>query len=348
MSQSSSLPRRLDPRGFTLIELLVVLSVIAVLVALLLPAVQSVREMARAMGCRNNLKQLALACRNYENAYGGAFPVGIPMMFDTDPAFNAWWTNQSIFVSMLGQLEQQPLYNAVNFSRTIYASANFTIFGTGVNVLWCPSDDSITKPEAFGAESPLTFTVRYSSYAGCTGIVNTEPWLYQSDPLNSERIEQSKGLFIANRSIRLVEITDGLSQTMLLSEHAHGRLRGQELLCWHWWADSTVSDTRFWTVYPMNPFDKMADVPEGLGSSPNVTAASSMHPKGAHFAFADGSVHFLKDSINSWKCDNATGWPPGMTQDGNGIFHYDKSVKPGVYQKLSTRADGEVVSADDY
>jgi hypothetical protein len=146
----------------------------------------------------------------------------------------------------------------------------------------------------------------------------------------------------------LAEITDGTSQTMLLSERAHGRLTGQELRCWHEWADATTSDTRFWTIYPMNPFFKMADTPESFASSPYVTAASSFHPKGAHFAFADSSVHFLKDSIDCWKPDPTTGWPFGVSQDANRIFTVPKSVRPGVYQQLSTRSGGEVVSADRY
>jgi prepilin-type N-terminal cleavage/methylation domain-containing protein len=346
MSKSRSRRHRLDSRGFTLIELLVVISLIGVLVALLLPAVQAAREAARRAGCSNNFKQLALACHNYADVHG-AFPIGIPFMYDADPAINSFVTSQSLFVSMLGQLEQQPLYNAVNFSRTIYASANYTIYAAGLNVLWCPSDPPIQMTRQFVFyEPPLTCTTRYSSYAGCTGVFNTEPWLYPGDEHNAKRIEQSQGLFIGLRSIRLAEIGDGMSQTMLLSEHAHGKLTGQELQCWHWWADSTASDTRFWTIYPMNPFPKMPDTPESFASSPYVTAASSFHANGAFFAFADGSVKFLKDSINCWTPDPTTGYPKGVSQDDKGFFHVAPYVKFGVYQKLSTRSGDEVISAD--
>jgi prepilin-type N-terminal cleavage/methylation domain-containing protein/prepilin-type processing-associated H-X9-DG protein len=345
MLKSSSRRCRRDPRAFTLIELLVVMSVIAVLVALLLPAVLAAREAARKAQCSNNLKQLALACHNYEVAYG-ALPIGVPMNFDADPAFNSLGLNQSIFVSLLGQLEQQPLYNAVNFSRWIYASANYTIFGTGLNVLWCPSDPSIQRAvEYVFYEPPLQATVRFSSYAGCTGVYNPEPWLYP-DWLNPKRIAQMNGLFIVDRSIPMSSITDGTSNTLLLSERAHGLLIGDPLNYWHWWADSLAVDTRFWTMFPINPFTKMPDTPESVVGGPYTSSASSFHSGGALFAFADGSVRFLKDTIESWKIDPGTGFPFGVSEDDNGFF--TQRAKFGVYQALSTRSGEELISAGSY
>jgi prepilin-type processing-associated H-X9-DG protein len=153
-------------------------------------------------------------------------------------------------------------------------------------------------------------------------------------------------LFTANRGIPFAGITDGTSQTMLLSERAHGLLTGDEFRYWHWWADSVSMDTRFWTIFPLNPFRKIPDTPETY-SSAYTSAASSFHPNGAYFAFADGSVRFLKDSIDSWASDS-TGYPLGISEDNRGIFHVKPGTRFGVYQMLSTRAGGEAIAADSY
>jgi prepilin-type N-terminal cleavage/methylation domain-containing protein len=348
MLKSSSRRRYADVHGFTLIELLVVISVIAVLVAFLLPAVMSARAAAQRVKCTNNLKQLALANHNYE-AVWCAFPLGVPRMIDPDPTTGTLGTSHSIFVALLGQLEQQPLYNAVNFSRSIYASVNYTIFGTGLDVLWCPSDPSIQRAVNYVFyEPPLEATVHYSSYAGCTGVYNPETWLYP-DPQNTKRIDQMNGLFIVDKSFPLSAITDGTSNTLLLSERAHGMLTGDPFNYWHWWADSVAVDTRFWTMFPINPFTKMPDAPESLVGGPYTSSASSFHAGGALFAFADGSVRFLKDTINSWKIDPTTGFPTGVSDDGNGfLIPRDYNKYFGVYQALSTRSGGELISADSY
>jgi prepilin-type N-terminal cleavage/methylation domain-containing protein/prepilin-type processing-associated H-X9-DG protein len=345
MSRPVSPRTRPDRSGFTLIELLVTIGIIGILVALLLPAVQAARESSRSVQCASNLKQLALACHNYADAHG-TLPIGIPQMYDPDPALNFFSQSQSIFVSTLGQLEQQPLYNAVNFSRSIFASANSTVYAAGLQLLWCPSDPSIRMEVEYPFyEEPLKEKVRFSSYAGCTGTWYPDLSDYP-DSTNPARVAQINGVFTADRGISFAEITDGTSQTMLLGERAHGLLTGDDFRYWHWWADSVSMDTRFWTIFPMNPFRKIPDTPETY-SSAYTSAASSFHPNGAYFAFADGSVRFLKDSIDSWATDG-TGYPLGVSEDKRGFFQMKPGTRLGIYQMLSTRAGGESISADSY
>ena len=133
-------------RGFTLIELLVVIAIIAVLIALLLPAVQAVREAARRVQCTNNLKQFGLAIHNYHSA-NGVFPMGASLCY-----YNygggipcTTWNNWSAHAMMLNYLEQGNLYNAVNFNMegrgSDYASsANATAYNAKIAAFLCPSD----------------------------------------------------------------------------------------------------------------------------------------------------------------------------------------------------------------
>jgi prepilin-type N-terminal cleavage/methylation domain-containing protein/prepilin-type processing-associated H-X9-DG protein len=366
--------RRTSSHGFTLIELLVVIAIIAVLIALLLPAVQSAREAARRAQCTNNLKQVALAALNYENQVGG-FPIGSPLEPDIILGYQ-YLENQSTFVSMLGQFEQQPLYNAMNFSRTIYSGVNSTVYAAGLATLWCPSDAQIIgKRNSFGPyyDNP-NLTVAYTSYQGSTGTWYPEVLLFcqagapggatiYPAPMSScsyyqPILGEMNGIYRYNVSTTMAAITDGTSNTFLYSEKANGLYSTNDKLivstgandsnCYNWWGDSVSGDSLFTTLYPINAMKKIANVADGYDVSWS-ESPSSFHPGGANFAFADGSVHFIKDSISTWPFNPATGYPLGVSYNsGNGIYTLAPGTQVGVFQALSTRAGGEVISSDSY
>ena len=147
--------------------------------------------------------------------------------------------------------------------------------------------------------------------------------------------------------LRGAAITDGASNTLSLGERALGVLPAEDRWWYNWWVNG-AADTQFASLYPMFAVQRMPDkTPDGLGNGAWGNDTSSMHPGGANFAFMDGSVHFIKRTIDTWLLDPVTALPPGITYDSNGIWHY-QGARFGVYQQLTTRSMGEVVGADQY
>jgi prepilin-type N-terminal cleavage/methylation domain-containing protein/prepilin-type processing-associated H-X9-DG protein len=371
-SNPMSRPVRL---GFTLIELLVVIAIIAVLISLLLPAVQSAREAARRAQCVNNLKQIGLGVHNYISAHN-VFPWGCFRQHNINDGGGGTsypYTSGGSFVPLLPQMEQNQVFNAINFNYNIFGAGNTTITATSLSYLHCPSDPSIENKVfmAGGSVDGVDMTMCYSSYGGCAGTWFELPRFSWPQPAFTNAINNQNGVIVyigydnplvvsgtvysglSRGCVSLASVTDGTSNTLMYSERAHGMLSAQDQICWNWWCSGNFGDTSFCTMYPINPFRKDANSGTigtvGGTSDTFVSAASSFHPGGANFAFCDGSVKFLKESINCWTINPTTNLPNGVALDSTGyVYQIAPGTVLGVYQALSTKSGGEVISADAY
>jgi len=341
--ETSRLPRR----GFTLIELLVVIAIIAVLIALLLPAVQSAREAARRAQCTNNLKQIALGAVNYESS-NGCFPPSV--LTAGAPIKNIGFSS---LLRICPFIEQNAPFNAANFSQPFMMPENWTVPGIAISTFVCPSDPSgmETEPIQFG---PPTFRAFHSHYSGVVGPWNAfgGSWGPGGLELDSQIPQYAKGVIIAG-TVTIASITDGTSNTLMYSENGHGVFSPTTRPNIHVWSGSDPSSTaleaRFAPNWGRKYSDPVGDPDNNALTTWAILDAMSFHPGGVNVALCDGSVRFLKDSIDSWTIDSpqSQGRPVGATPvspyglDLNG-------AKVGVYQALSTRNGGEVISADQY
>ncbi|MEZ6121810.1 MAG: DUF1559 domain-containing protein [Planctomycetaceae bacterium] len=287
------LPRR-HRNGFTLIELLVCIAVVAILIALLLPAVQSAREAARRMQCRNNLKQLALGIHNYHDTYQ-CFPVNMgPWSIPATP-----WTpmnGKGWIVSVLPYLDQQPLYDAFTpyFAGDFFAGGGLKtpscepLMQTQLSLLKCPSDGSVDGLHStfFQWEGTEVAATSYKGVLGDTQVGGLAS-IHSGSLPDCHDSGRCNGLFYRSswRSAeRFRNITDGSSQTLLVGEdvpeqndHSAAFYSNGD------WASCHV---------PLNWF------PGTPQDWPNVVSFRSRHPGGAQFALADGSVHFVSENID--------------------------------------------------
>ena len=341
-------------RGFTLIELLVVIAIIGVLIALLLPAVQSAREAARRAQCTNNLKQLGLAIHNYIDQ-NGSMPIGA---YKSVERYNVTDAHEhSILLALAPYYEQANVYNAFNVDvhyagpdSTGGSFVNSTMTNIGVSTLWCPSDPDVQEARrlTYWGASYGGFPMRYTSYKGNSGPWNNPARNTDRTNVNfSAQLSNALGLFHYYSSTKLSEIRDGTSNTLMFGETAYGLLDDGSKTEWHWWTSGNYGDTMFSTSYPLNPHKKASNgTAIGVNTSVFVASASSLHAGGANFGMADGSVRFIKETINSWPL-GANGQPTLAVSDSRGVWTV---LQPGfgIYQALSTRKGGEVVSADQY
>jgi prepilin-type N-terminal cleavage/methylation domain-containing protein/prepilin-type processing-associated H-X9-DG protein len=276
-------------RAFTLIELLVVIAVIAVLVGLLLPAVQKVRESAARTTCSNNLKQLALAAQNYHTTYERLPPM-------SDAAVGTWP------VHLFPYLEQDPLYQRWVAAGTLAArgaGGPNSILAQVVPGLFCPSDPfpaKVYNRGAFGLFVPDGKYEGLSSYGASAGA--------QLPAANAK-----DGVFFNDSAVRLTAILDGTSNTAMFGDGYHRDPRwaqlvgtgGETMEAYAAWSGGPFFVQRSALVgvnYRIPP--TLATPPVGA-SNPEyykrLFAFASGHPGGANVSLCDGSVRFLRDSL---------------------------------------------------
>lgn len=290
--------------AFTLIELLVVIAIIAILIALLVPAVQKVREAAARTQCANNVKQLALGCFSYAEAMGGAFPPGGQFNWTTD-------NRGSWLVYVLPYIEQTALATAIGPDTqvnrvTTAVAAN--VLPTPLAILRCPSDEwdpGAPVSNYIGSVGPQCLG------ANCGGTpfdvyCNQPAWGYMTSPPHGNTTNPSavRGMF--NRygaKITLKSVVDGTSNTILLGEglpFQHLDIFGARN-----WAHMNGGAAHAGTIVPINYQTPYHDP----GGNACTNAASnyknwvlawafkSRHPQGVNMAFVDGSVHFIRQDI---------------------------------------------------
>jgi len=313
-------------RAFTLIELLVVIAIIAILIGLLLPAVQKVREAAARTKCANNLKQIGIALHNYEGT-AGRFPALYPGTAPGSTAFNYKYT-WSVLAQLNPHLEQTAIYNSMDLTQPMYDAANqitaqnkFAVVQR-VGIFLCPSDRGVPVSSAYGVTD-----MGPTNYVACHGT-GLSGGGYGS-PIAAD------GVFPAVTGSKVTDITDGTSNTAALSESILGdgaevssTQPGDEQVAYKYtgYSGTLPSDANCagtpssWNGYNrrgfmwasgearcvsynhyLTPnsksFDCVANDPSKTYIAVGYRAARSRHTGGVNILLADGSTRFVRDAV---------------------------------------------------
>ena len=318
-------------RGFTLIELLVVIAIIAVLIALLLPAVQSARAAARRVQCVNNMKQLGLSMQNFHDVQG-TFPWG----GKSSPA-------QTWAFLILPYVEQASMYNALNLTIAATDFVNSTVVQSKLSVFNCPSDPHAgatwisTKPTTIPNRSKANYMVNWGNSDYEQDMATTDSFApAQLGAFGS--VVSIRGPFRVNNTTTAVvpyavrDITDGTSNTMMISEiRIAPDFNGKSDARGDVWSEGTKCGYLYTAAIPPNA--GIPDQLDGTGGCPNpannppcfaasgaqreFNAARSYHSAGVNVLFCDGSVKFVKDAVS------LVTWRALSTKDGFEVLSGD-------------------------
>ena len=356
-------------RGFTLIELLVVIAILAVLVGLLLPAVQKVREAAARLSCTSNLKQIGLALHGFHDA-NGYLPAGMVTQSDIQDSYRTGFTD------LLPYLEEENTYRLYDYSKHWYDKQNYAAVGQEVKLYFCPSNRTHgaidLKPYQEQWGGPMPPSVGACDYLLCKGAnagLDADPSMIPVQARGLFNIAQAEASVVNGRlqfgptpsfRVRLTDVSDGLSSTFAIGEGTGGNsyylvadlnnpsqpatepfIDGPAVMDQSWAAASLGDPGHPWYA---GVFGVTAQY--GLAPDPR-DEPMNRRPGTPTIIGSDDSGYNVsgRDRVSGFRSMH-TGGCNFLYADGH-VRWVGQGIDPVVYRALSTYAGGEVISGTD-